>query len=92
MGAASRSKSSASRKEPTRRAARGSFLEAAERSARGKALRAKVVDEPDIRPGSSAELAAQIQKSGAKVLFEDMSNFNERADYYKRFSPMTRGM
>ncbi len=58
----------------------------------GKALRAKVVDEPDIRPGSSAELAAQIQKAGAKVLFEDMSNFNERAEYYKRFSPMTRGM
>ena len=58
----------------------------------GKALRAKVVDEPDIRPGSNAELAAQIQKAGAKVLFEDMSNFNERAEYYKRFSPMTRGM
>jgi ABC-type Fe3+ transport system substrate-binding protein len=58
----------------------------------GKALRAKVVDEPDIRPGSKAELAAEIQKAGAKVLFEDMSNFNERAEYYKRFSPMTRGM
>jgi len=58
----------------------------------GKALRAKVVDEADIRPGSSAELATEIQKAGAKVLFEDMSNFNERADYYKRFSPMTRGM
>ena len=58
----------------------------------GKASRAKLVDEPDIRPGSKAELTAQIQSAGAKVLFEDMSNFNERAEYYKRFSPMTRGM
>ena len=58
----------------------------------GKALRAKLVDEPDIRPGSKADLAAEIQKDGAKVLFEDMANFNERAEYYKRFSPMTRGM
>jgi len=58
----------------------------------GKALRAKLVDEPDIRPGSRAELAAQIQSAGAKVLFEDPSNFNERAEYYKRFSPLARGM
>lgn len=58
----------------------------------GKALRAKLVDEPDIRPGSKAELTAQIQSSGAKVLFEDMSNFNQRAEYYKRFSPLARGM
>src|SRR5258708_19326286 len=53
----------------------------------GKALRAKLVDESDIRPGSKTELTAQIQSAGAKVLFEDMSNFNHRPQYYKRFSP-----
>jgi iron(III) transport system substrate-binding protein len=57
----------------------------------GKGLYEKLIHEADIRPGSKSELAAEIRKSGAKVILEDLNTMEQRAKYYEGFSKMVRG-
>jgi iron(III) transport system substrate-binding protein len=57
----------------------------------GKDLYEKLIHEADIRPGSKSELAAEIRKSGAKVILEDLNTMEQRAKYYEGFSKMVRG-
>ncbi|HEX3972446.1 MAG TPA: extracellular solute-binding protein [Stellaceae bacterium] len=57
----------------------------------GRSLYEKIIHEADIRPGSKSELAAEIRKSGAKVILEDLNTMAERAKYYEGFSKMVRG-
>ncbi len=60
-------------------------------SEEGKELYEKLIHEADIRPGSKSELAAEIRKSGAKVILEDLNTMEQRAKYYEGFSKMVRG-
>ena len=57
----------------------------------GMTLREKNVFGFGIRPGSKSEVAARIKQAGSKIVFEDVSTMQQRADYYKKFSAMVLG-
>jgi iron(III) transport system substrate-binding protein len=57
----------------------------------GRATGAKRNNWSDIRPGSKSALADQVRKAGVKIIYEDASTVDQRADYYKQFSPLIRG-
>ena len=57
----------------------------------GKGLYEKLIHEADIRPDSKSELAAEIRKSGAKIVLENLDTMAQRAKYYEGFSKMVRG-
>ena len=45
----------------------------------------------DLRPGSRSKLAAQFRSLGLKIVYEDVANMKQRADYYNKFSPIVSG-
>jgi iron(III) transport system substrate-binding protein len=57
----------------------------------GRDLYEKLIHEADIRPGAKWALAAEIAKSGAKVILEDVSTMEQRAKYYEDYSKLVRG-
>ena len=57
----------------------------------GRDLYEKLIHEADIRPGSKSALAAEIAKSGAKVVLEDVSTMEQRTKYYEAYSKLVRG-
>ncbi len=57
----------------------------------GRELYEKLIHEADIRPGSKSPTAAEIAKSGAKVILEDVSTMAQRAKYYEAYSKLVRG-
>jgi ABC-type Fe3+ transport system substrate-binding protein len=57
----------------------------------GRDLYEKLIHEADIRPGSKSALAAEIAKSGSKVVLEDLSTMEQRAKYYEDYAKMVRG-
>ena len=57
----------------------------------GLAAREKLVHGFSIKPGSKSKLAAEIQAAKAKVVLEDLSTMAQRAELYKKFSPLARG-
>ena len=60
-------------------------------SEEGKRLAFVYNHESDIRPGATSALAKEIKEKGIKVIFEDAENVDERAAFYKQFSPLVRG-
>ena len=60
-------------------------------SEEGRDLYEKLIHEADIRPGSKSALAAEIAKSGARVVLEDVSTMEQRAKYYEEYSKLVRG-
>lgn len=57
----------------------------------GLAMREKAVYGFSIRPGSKSKLAEEIRSARSKTIFEDVSTMGQRADFYKKFSPLVRG-
>ena len=57
----------------------------------GRDLYEKLIHEADIRPGSKSVLAAEIAKTGSKVVLEDVSTMEQRAKYYEDYSKLVRG-
>jgi iron(III) transport system substrate-binding protein len=57
----------------------------------GRDLYEKLIHEADIRPGSQSALAAEIAKSGAKVIYEDPNTMEQRAKYYEDYAKLVRG-
>jgi iron(III) transport system substrate-binding protein len=57
----------------------------------GKFYYEKLIHEADVRPDSKSELAAEIRKSGAKIVLENLDTMALRAKYYEGYSKMVRG-
>jgi ABC-type Fe3+ transport system substrate-binding protein len=45
----------------------------------------------DVRPSSNSKLAMELRASGGKLIVEDPSNMEQRAEFYKRLSPLVTG-
>lgn len=60
-------------------------------STEGKRAVFDKIHAPDIRPGSDQPVAKEIQAQGIKVVYEDASTVEQRATFYKQFSPLVRG-
>ncbi|HXR87616.1 MAG TPA: extracellular solute-binding protein [Stellaceae bacterium] len=57
----------------------------------GKFYYEKLIHEADVRPDSKSDLAAEIRKSGAKIVLENLDTMALRAKYYEGYSKMVRG-
>ena len=57
----------------------------------GRDLYEKVIHEADIRPGSKSAMAQEIAATKAKVILEDVSTMEQRAQYYEAYSKLVRG-
>ncbi|RDJ19912.1 hypothetical protein DWF00_20675 [Bosea caraganae] len=61
-------------------------------SPEGKELNETVAGWSDIRSNSASPLRREIAAAGSKILFEDTDTMQKRADYYKNFSDVVRGL
>jgi iron(III) transport system substrate-binding protein len=69
----------------------GRLLAAWLASEEGHLLTDLLIHQADIRPGSKSTLVREIADAKAKVIFEDLSTMDQRAEYYKKFSQLVRG-
>jgi iron(III) transport system substrate-binding protein len=60
-------------------------------SEEGRGFYDSIVHQADVRPGSTSSLAREIADAKARIIFEDLSTMDQRADYYRKFSPLVRG-
>jgi ABC-type Fe3+ transport system substrate-binding protein len=69
----------------------GRLLAAWLASEEGRLLAERMTHQADIRPGSKSPLVREIADAKAKVILEDLSTMDQRAEYYKKFSLLVRG-